>query len=116
MKHALLNDNGLPMAFYDDNIHSDIPAEAIEITDEQWLDCINNHGARKFMDGSVVEHVYQPSESDMLVQKLNDARQYLMSTDHKFYGDYEPKEGEDLEAIKVKRKEARDFIRENAHD
>ena len=38
---------------------------------------------------------------------------YLEDTDHKFYGDYEPKVGEDLEAIRAKRSEARTFIRSN---
>lgn len=38
---------------------------------------------------------------------------YLEDTDHKFYGDYEPKADEDLEAIRTKRSEARAFIRAN---
>lgn len=38
---------------------------------------------------------------------------YLDDTDHKFYGDYEPKVGEDLELVRTKRSEARDFIRAN---
>ena len=38
---------------------------------------------------------------------------YLDDTDHKFYGDYEPKVGEDLEDIRAKRSEARTFIRAN---
>ena len=38
---------------------------------------------------------------------------YLEDTDHKFYGDYEPKVGEDLEPIRVKRSEARAFVRAN---
>ena len=38
---------------------------------------------------------------------------YLDDTDHKFYVDYEPKAGEDLETIRAKRSEARAFIRAN---
>ena len=38
---------------------------------------------------------------------------YLDDTDHKFYGDYEPKADEDLEAIRTKRSEARAFVRAN---
>lgn len=45
--------------------------------------------------------------------KINEAKQYLVDTDHKFYGDYEPKVDEYLEAIRTKRSEARAFIREN---
>ena len=49
----------------------------------------------------------------MLVKIYQD---YLDDTDHKFYGDYEPKVGEtpeDLENIRVQRSIARTFIREN---
>ena len=38
---------------------------------------------------------------------------YLEDTDHKFYGDYELKADEDLEAIRTKRNEARAFVRAN---
>ena len=41
---------------------------------------------------------------------------YLADTDHKFYGDYEPKVGEDLEAIIAKRSEARAFVRVNKEE
>lgn len=49
----------------------------------------------------------------MLVKIYQD---YLDDTDHKFYGDYEPKVGEtpeDLENIRAKRSIARTFIRKN---
>ena len=38
---------------------------------------------------------------------------YLDDTDHKFYGDYEPKVDEDFEDIRIKRSEARAFVRTN---
>lgn len=41
---------------------------------------------------------------------------YLDDTDHKFYEDYEPKVGEDLEAIRTKRSEARAFVRVNKEE
>ena len=41
---------------------------------------------------------------------------YLDDTDHKFYGDYEPKVDEALEAIRAKRSEARTFIRANKEE
>ena len=40
-------------------------------------------------------------------------KQYLDYTDHKFYGDYEPKLGENLELVRTKRSEARAFVRAN---
>ena len=49
-------------------------------------------------------------KTSMLVKIYQD---YLVDTDHKFYVDYEPKVGEDLEAIRAKRSEARAFVRVN---
>lgn len=46
----------------------------------------------------------------MLVKIYQD---YLDDTDHKFYGDYEPKVGEDLELVGAKRSKARAFVRAN---
>ena len=43
-------------------------------------------------------------------------QEYLDDTDHKFYGDYEPKVGEDLEAVRTKRSEARAFVRANKEE
>jgi hypothetical protein len=37
-----------------------IPAEAIEISDEQWLDMVQHPGRRRWQDGEVVEHVPPP--------------------------------------------------------
>ena len=48
-----------------------------------------------------------------LLLKINEAKQYLDKTDHKFYNGYKPKEGEDLVEIERLRDEARDFIRAN---
>ena len=48
--------------------------------------------------------------------KITEAKQYLDDTEHKFNMDYEPKVGEDLEAIRTKRREARAFIRANKEE
>ena len=49
----------------------------------------------------------------MLVRIYQD---YLDDTDHKFYGDYESKVGEDLELVRTKRSEARAFVRTNKEE
>ena len=49
----------------------------------------------------------------MLVRIYQD---YLDYTDHKFYGDYELKVGEDLELVRTKRSEARAFVRANKEE
>ena len=68
----------------------EIPTGATEIT----VDEINAYWASQYVPDPKAE-----------------AQAYLDKTDHKFYGDYEPKEGEDLEAIRVKRSEARALLR-----
>lgn len=45
--------------------------------------------------------------------KIAESKQYLTSTDYKFYNGYKPKEGEDLVEIERLRNEAREFIRAN---
>lgn len=55
----------------------------------------------------------QKTETEILNQQINEYKVYLDKTEHKFNGDYEPKEDEDLETIKAKRREARKFIRDN---
>lgn len=47
-KFAAYDKNGTITGFYDADINpaAQIPAQAIEITDEQWLDCISNTGLR----------------------------------------------------------------------
>ena len=52
-------------------------------------------------------------KTSMLVKIYQD---YLVDTDHKFYGDYEPKIGEDLELVRTKRSEARAFVRANKEE
>ena len=60
MKYAIFDKQGFPKAFYDSEIHTDIPKDAIEISDEQWFEFINNQGKRKwdFAKNDVV--VYEP--------------------------------------------------------
>jgi hypothetical protein len=56
MKYATLDTNGLPTAFYADDIHIRIPINAIAITDEQWSECLNNQGVRQFINGALVPY------------------------------------------------------------
>ena len=66
-------------------------------------------------EGNVPESEF--TEEELAKQEINakvqEAKQYLQSTDHKFYLGYKPKEGEDLVAIEAKRDEAREYIRMN---
>lgn len=47
----------LPSGFYSSEIHGEnIPERAIEITDDQWREFINNSGRRRWQDGRVIEY------------------------------------------------------------
>ena len=59
-KFAVFDENGFPKAFYDSNIHHNIPHEAVEITEEQWLEFINNQGKRKWNFETKQVEVYEP--------------------------------------------------------
>ena len=61
-----------------------------------------------------IEAINKAKEDEFLNSieyKINEAKEYLVSTDHKFYNGYKPKEGEDLVEIERLRDEAREFIR-----
>lgn len=56
MKLALFDASGFPLAFYAPEINGDaIPADAVEITDEQWLDFLAHQGERRWADDAVVD-------------------------------------------------------------
>ena len=59
-KYGIFDANGFPQAFYDDEIHANIPPEAIPLTEEQWLEFIHHQGRRRwdFQKNDVV--VYEP--------------------------------------------------------
>ena len=53
---------------------------------------------------------------ELLQEQINEYKQYLTNTDHKFLNGYVQKEDEDLEAIAVTRNSYREFIRLNKGD
>ena len=59
------------------------------------------------------EFTEEEIQKQELLVKINESKQYLEKTDHKFYNGYKPKEGEDLVEIERLRDEAREFIRAN---
>lgn len=71
---------------------------------QQWL-----------AEGNVPEPEFTEEElaQQVIKAKVQEAKQYLQATDHKFYLGYKPKDGEDLGAIEAKRDEAREYIRMN---
>jgi hypothetical protein len=66
---ATINEDGMPTGFFDEVIHAgNIPEEAIVITTEQWQECIENPGEKKFvLNGSeyVLEEYVPPEPEPM---------------------------------------------------
>lgn len=67
MMFATFNGKNFPTAFYSEDVHGDrIPPEAIEITDEQWVELYTYQGSRKFVDGAVMEYTPEPVAPDVV--------------------------------------------------
>ena len=75
MKYALFDAEGLPTAFYTQDVHGPLevdgernlayPDGTISITDDQWLDLISNQGKRRWT-GVAVEP-YEPPQPPPIV-------------------------------------------------
>ena len=76
-------------------------------------DEVVKYGYKQLFTTETNEEKLEKIKTSMLVKIYQD---YLDDTDHKFYGDYEPKADEDLEAIRTKRSEARAFVRANKEE
>ena len=118
MKYAHYEKNTQKLlGFYSDDIHSSIPTPNIEISESVWQDALNKGFNKVNKDGTMELFDFRTDDEKVqqeLQVKIAEAQAYLDKTDHKFYSDYEMKEGEtqdDLDAIKTKRSEARAFIR-----
>lgn len=57
MYKAVFDESGFPLGFYSTEVHGDaIPENAADLTEEQWLEFIENQGARQWRNGQVVEY------------------------------------------------------------
>lgn len=89
----------------------------IEVTNSKWIE--GQSFNKIIINGKNIsfEKVDWRTSEEIKTAELNtqiaEAKQYLVDTDHKFYGDYEPKVDEDLELMRTKRSEARAFVRAN---
>lgn len=65
MRYGVFDEQGRATAFYWSPINGDdIPEEAMGLTEEQWLDLVQNQSTRRFVDGVVIEVVPPPSIDD----------------------------------------------------
>ena len=87
-KYAIFDQSGFPKAFYDDEIHENIPLEAISITEEQWLEFINNQGKRKWNFSTNKIEVYTPPPpplNELKARKLQELQTATKNYIERFY-------------------------------
>ena len=112
--HLEKNTNKI-LGWYDKSIHSEIPKPNIEVDSKVWQEALNIN-ANCYEDGKFIVKDFRTDEEvakEELSKKLQDAKEYLTNTDHKFLNGYIPKDGEDLNAIETTRNSYREFIRLN---
>ena len=81
-KYAIFSKEGLPQGFYDKEIHGEnIPQEAIEITEEQWKEFVENQGLRKwnFNTKKVVKYTPTISLNDLKDIKKQEIKQAFIN-------------------------------------
>ena len=82
----------------------------VQIEDVVTEDEVVKYSYKQLFTTETNEEKLEKVKIQMLVKIYKD---YLDDTDHKFYGDYEPKVDEDLALVRTKRSEARVFVRAN---
>lgn len=80
-RFAVLDELGYPVAFYWGDIHAGrIPEEAVQITLEQWQECIDNQGTRRFDDGVLIPCENRRLPVDDQWAAVRETRNYLLSS------------------------------------
>ena len=117
MKIAHIDENSKLLGWYDKDIHTSIPTPNIEVTDEQWQVAINSGHNKVNEDGSTEYFDFRTSEeieSQKLLSKIQEAKQYLSLTDFKMTVDYFNTLTKEIQDELTRlRNEAREFIRSN---
>ncbi|WP_246659394.1 hypothetical protein [Agrobacterium sp. LC34] len=76
---AVFDNEGFPLAFYCDELHGDnVPDNAVEITDVQWRDFIDNPGFRRWVNGEVV--AVDPPQPTVTISDYENAIQNLVDS------------------------------------
>lgn len=64
MKYAAFDQEGNIIGFYAPEIHKNIPSNTIQITDEQWQECLSNQGRYKVISGQLVSQPLASTPND----------------------------------------------------
>jgi len=79
MIFAIFNEQGFPMGFYSHEVHGDnIPEGAVEISESEWNDLLDNPGLRKWVDGEIV--VIDPISAPASITDYENAIQNLVDS------------------------------------
>jgi len=106
--YAKFDENGFPVGFYPEDVYKEQPEGAIEITENQWREFLENQGRRKWNGDTVIEHTHVPTD-DELAAAIRARRDALISeTDYLLMPDY-PISEEALAAVKAYRQALRDI-------
>lgn len=103
------------LGWYSDDIHLKIPTPNVEVKEEVWQEAININ-ANCYSNGDfIVKDFRKESEiaKEELQNKINEAQYLLDSTQFKVGDDYDKKNTPEWEELKLKRAEARQFVRAN---
>ena len=112
MKIAHINNRNELQGWYDTKIHTIIPTPNIEVTDEQWQIALSNVHNKVNEDGTTERFDFRTEDEvaeQELANKIAEAKKYLSDTDFKMTLDYD----KDVSEVKIRRAEAREFIRAN---
>lgn len=105
------------LGWYDDSIHSEIPTSNVEVSDEVWQEAININ-ANCYEDGKFIVKDFRTDEEIVyqeLQYKINEAKNYLASTDYKMTVDYfATLDKVTQDGLIAERQKAREFIRVNS--
>jgi len=101
----------LTSGFYDSDIHTILPEDVLELTEEQYNTLFNGQSIHKTIKvvndiPQLVDRTY--TQEQLLELEINKAKRYLRETDYMMTSDYD----KDITEVKIKRAEARALIRE----
>lgn len=109
--YAKFDINGVPVGFYNEAIHNDIPEGGVDISEEQWKEFINNQGQRRWDGEKVVEYARVATDDELAATIRAQRDRLLAETDYLLMPDY-PIAGEALDALAVYRQALRDITKQ----
>lgn len=60
---GVFDENGLPLGFYSSDLHGEnVPADAVAITEAQWIDLLEGGGNRAWKDGQIID--FEPPNAE----------------------------------------------------